>query len=280
MKNLILRTIFGAIYVALIVLSIVLGNETFFSGLFLFFLVLAIFEFYRINKADNILKYGGLILSVYVYLISGIMLFNIVDNSASLMPFATYTTASAFLLLVVSEIFKPDTNPVTNWGLLLFQLCWILLPFLCMLSMVSGTVDSRKYLLFAFIIVWINDTGAYCVGSLLGKHKMIPRISPAKSWEGLAGGLCFSILAGVLLLNSPIGFISEPLPIWKTLILTVCIVLAATLGDLMESLVKRTVGVKDSGNIMPGHGGMLDRLDSMLLAAPVSMLILHILHII
>ena len=80
MKNLILRTIFGAIYVALIVLSIVLGNETFFSSLFLLFLVLAILEFYRINKADNILKYGGLILSVYVYLISGIMLFNIVDN--------------------------------------------------------------------------------------------------------------------------------------------------------------------------------------------------------
>ncbi len=279
MKNLILRTIFGAIYVALIVFSIVLGNHTFFSSLFLLFMVLAITEFYRINKADKLLTYSGLILSVCVYILSGIILFNIAEGADTL-HLAVYTTIPLFIIIVLSELFKKNANPITNWGLLLTQLCWILLPFICMLTIMSGNANSQKYLLFVFITVWTNDTGAYCVGSLFGKHKMIPRISPAKSWEGFLGGLVFSVTVGILLLYYPIGFLTETLPLWKIIILTVSIVLAATFGDLMESLVKRTVGVKDSGNIMPGHGGMLDRLDSILLAVPVSMLILSIMNII
>lgn len=126
-----------------------------------------------------------------------------------------------------------------------------------------------------FIFTWINDTGAYCTGMLFGKHRLFERISPKKSWEGSIGGGVFSIIGAIVMAHL---FPFMPISIWIGLALTV--VVFGTLGDLTESLLKRTIGIKDSGNILPGHGGMLDRFDSTLMAVPAAVVYLYIISFI
>lgn len=132
--------------------------------------------------------------------------------------------------------------------------------------------DNGQWRLAAIITcVVLSDTAAYGVGSLLGSHKMAPRISPSKTWEGLAGSVVFSGIAGVLLAVFLLGTTW-----WVGLTLGVSLALAGTLGDLVESLIKRDAGIKDMSNFLPGHGGVMDRLDSMLVAVPVGWLVLHL----
>mgnify|MGYP001078647984 CR=1 FL=1 len=123
--------------------------------------------------------------------------------------------------------------------------------------------------------IWINDTMAYITGSLIGKHKLIERISPGKTWEGFLGGLIFTI-ATILIINQ----IFFEFDVISLVIIALVIVLSGTIGDLLESKLKREAGVKDSGNIIPGHGGILDRIDSLLVAAPFTGIALLINEII
>jgi phosphatidate cytidylyltransferase len=124
---------------------------------------------------------------------------------------------------------------------------------------------GAKSILAFFIFVWANDVGAYCFGMLLGRHKLFPRISPKKSWEGFLGGIIIAIVASILV--SKFMFDGKNLEHW--LIVSIITAVFGTLGDLIESMLKRSVGVKDSGSIMPGHGGMLDRFDAVFLAFPI-----------
>jgi phosphatidate cytidylyltransferase len=128
--------------------------------------------------------------------------------------------------------------------------------------------------LSVFIFLWTNDTGAYCVGSLLGRHKLFPRISPGKSWEGSVGGALFVLAAAWAISYFFDGTILTTIQ-WLGLGLVVAVF--GTWGDLVESLFKRTLGIKDSGNILPGHGGMLDRFDSSLIAIPAAVVYLYTL---
>ena len=140
----------------------------------------------------------------------------------------------------------------------------------------SGARYDMLLPLSVFIFLWTNDTGAYCAGSLFGKHKLFPRVSPAKSWEGsVGGGVLVLIVAAVIGYLANNGADAHTLNIyqWVGLGLTVCVF--GTWGDLVESLLKRTLGVKDSGNILPGHGGMLDRFDSSLMAIPAAVVYLY-----
>jgi phosphatidate cytidylyltransferase len=137
---------------------------------------------------------------------------------------------------------------------------------------VPSVVYVPMLVLSVFIFLWCNDAGAYCVGSLIGKHKLFPRISPAKSWEGSIGGGIIAILA-----SQAIAYFAKellgPCPLTNPLAwagLAIVVVVFGTWGDLVESLLKRKLGIKDSGNILPGHGGMLDRFDSSLLAFPAA----------
>jgi phosphatidate cytidylyltransferase len=144
----------------------------------------------------------------------------------------------------------------------------IALPF----ALMNGVLMHNKFLLLAlFILLWVNDSGAYIVGSLMakrkqGNHKMFPRVSPAKSWEGLIGGLVFDLIAGYVFFR--VGWTAD-MGLINSLLFALFGGVFGTLGDLMESLMKRTIGVKDSGKFMPGHGGVLDRFDSLLLATPI-----------
>ena len=142
---------------------------------------------------------------------------------------------------------------------------------------VEGDVVYNSLLpLSVFIFLWANDTGAYCFGSLFGKHKLFPRISPAKSWEGSIGGAIVVLVAAWILgiVDRNMGNMSGLTSV-QWLGLGLVVVVFGTWGDLVESLFKRTLGIKDSGSILPGHGGMLDRFDSSLMAMPAAVLYIY-----
>jgi phosphatidate cytidylyltransferase len=187
------------------------------------------------------------------------------------------------LYLLVSELYTGNKNAVADWAYTLFGQMYIAMPF-ALINILgfelapdgSGIHYDMLLPLSIFVFLWLNDTGAYCSGSLFGKHKLFPRISPAKSWEGSIGGgiLVMAVAAGVgYWANS--GTEPHTLSIIQWVGLGLVVVFFGTWGDLVESLFKRTLGIKDSGTILPGHGGMLDRFDSSLLAIPAAVVYLY-----
>jgi phosphatidate cytidylyltransferase len=199
------------------------------------------------------------------------------------------TNASGFILfipylvlliyLMVSELYAKKENPVNNWAYTMLSQMYVALPFALLNTLTfhynkaEDAVDYNAILpLSVFIFTWLNDTGAYCAGTLFGKHKLFERISPKKSWEGSVGGGAATIASSFVFA----GFSSIlTTPGWVGLALVV--VLFGTWGDLTESLFKRHLGIKDSGAILPGHGGLLDRFDSILIAVPAAVAYLFIL---
>jgi phosphatidate cytidylyltransferase len=169
------------------------------------------------------------------------------------------------LVLLVSELYVPKSDPVSRWGMMIFAQCYCagFVSLLCFIPYMISPVYNPLPVLMIFVFIWLNDTGAYLTGTLMGKHRLFQRISPLKSWEGFGGGL-FVVVAASLCFAC---FYKE-LTWYQWLIFAVITVVSATWGDLMESLLKRTYGAKDSGKILPGHGGMLDRFDSAILASP------------
>ena len=180
---------------------------------------------------------------------------------------------------MISELYLKKENPVLNWAFSMLSQLYIALPF-ALLSVLAfqndvelGTVSYNPILpLSVFVFIWLSDTGAYCVGSLIGKHRLFERISPKKSWEGSIGGGAVSIASSFAFAHFfPFMNTFE----WVGLALVV--VIFGTWGDLTESLLKRQLHIKDSGNILPGHGGMLDRFDSALMAIPAAVVYLYAL---
>lgn len=262
MSNLLKRTIFGSLYVILIVSSLLLLQPHYFGFLFLLFSMCSIREFHRITHADMFLTSGGVLLSGLLF--CGLWTWM---TSTQIVFASTYWILliylAVLLLMLTAELFRKAANPIANWGNLLTGQMMVALPFALMALIFD---ESPMLLLSLFVIIWLNDTGAYCVGSLIGKHKMIPRVSPGKTWEGLFGGIVFGLATGYVFLADPFGFTGLHYSLTHALLVSVVMVVFGTLGDLMESLLKRTLGIKDSGNVLPGHGGFLDRFDSVLFA--------------
>ena len=189
----------------------------------------------------------------------------------------------SIIYLMVAELYLKNEDPIHDWAYTMMAQLYIALPFsllntLAFHSTSQGLVAYDAVLpLSVFVFLWMNDTGAYLCGSLLGKHKLFPRISPGKSWEGSIGGGILVIAVAVLVWYLTDQYQLNQLGLtaieWAGLGLTV--VIFGTWGDLVESLFKRTLGIKDSGNILPGHGGMLDRFDSSLLAIPAAVVYLY-----
>ena len=163
----------------------------------------------------------------------------------------------------------------------LYLLGYIILPFIFITKISFGEKDyNPKIIIGLFILIWTNDTFAYIVGKSIGKHKLLERISPKKTIEGFVGGIVFAIIAGFLISKFYISpnpkFSEKSILIWT--LIAVIVGIMGTIGDLIESKFKRIAGVKDSGKIMPGHGGILDRLDSVIFAAPFIFLLYQILN--
>ena len=275
------RTLFGAIYVGAVVGSI-LWNPWAFCVLFGVICLWAVREFHVLMKSSRGLSGGAQISALLLWV--GVSVYLLAPEGLA-HSWGVYALIGCAYLLVsfavlIDELWSKAENPVANWGNLFISQAMIALPFCAM----GALLVLDKWLLLAlFVLIWVNDTGAYCVGSLTakraeGNHKMFPRVSPKKSWEGLFGGVAFAIAAAYILHH--FGWFDGVMANgeWNmanvmtnafVIIFALLTCTFGTLGDLMESLLKRTVGVKDSGHFLPGHGGVLDRFDSMLLAAPV-----------
>ena len=191
------------------------------------------------------------------------------------------------IYLFISELYAGGENPVNDWAYSMLSQMYVALPLstvnvLAFFAQPDGYVHFNSAVpLCVFIFLWVNDTGAYCCGSLIGRHKLFPRISPAKTWEGSIGGALFVAVAAVVAYYVIDAGSEQPmytLPQWIGLGLVVTVF--GTWGDLVESLFKRTLGIKDSGRILPGHGGMLDRFDSSLMAMPAVVVYLYTLTVV
>ncbi|MCL2131106.1 MAG: phosphatidate cytidylyltransferase [Lentimicrobiaceae bacterium] len=275
MKNLIIRTITGIGFVALIVAAILLSdNEALgikFSLLPYFFLVFTCVALYEYR---TLLKKQKINLSVLFYAIS-LLIYLIASIPRNVWEiFLIYLVLPVlflFFLLFIVELFRKQENPFTNIAYSILGIIWIVLPFALinrfplLLKWKIGGDDGRFLLLSVFIIIWLYDTFAYCVGMLIGKHRLFERISPKKSWEGAIGS---TILTLILAYFANLLFPMLPLNPLQWIGLALVIIVFGTLGDLAESLFKRQLSVKDSGTILPGHGGVLDRFDSILFAVP------------
>ncbi len=209
------------------------------------------------------------------YLFLSIMAFSMdITDSKVFIPYL-----ALLIYLMVSELYLKRKKPINNWAYSMFSQLYVALPF-ALLNILAfhnnkeaGNIEYNPILpLSIFVFIWLNDTGAYCVGTLIGKHRLFERISPKKSWEGSIGGGIVAVAASLILSNY-FSFLS--IFAWIGLALTV--IVFGTWGDLTESLLKRQLGVKDSGTILPGHGGMLDRFDSALIAIPAAVVYLYLL---
>ena len=272
--NLIKRVLSGVIYIALIVGAIMLldNSPVMYMLVFPLLIVLGIGEMITMAKDDatqswlvNIIDMlGGIGLFVAFYLHYEGQTAQ--SRSLWLLPIAAYLIGRTIV-----QLYRPRQNAVHSLERSFFALGYVALP----VSMLNGIVSitAPRLLLGMFIFIWLYDTGAYCVGMLLGRHRLFERISPKKSWEGVVGGVA-ACIAGAYATHYWFNeFFQVPdLRTWVGL--SVVVAVFATFGDLVESLIKRTVGVKDSGNILPGHGGILDRIDSLLLVAPAVLIYL------
>lgn len=277
-NNLIQRSITGIIFVTLLI-TCILGGPIPFSVLFAFICALTIHEFGTIiSKSGEVQINKPISMLAGVFLFFGFAYLGVVPGQTEvLIPYLFL-----IIYLLVSELYLKRKNPLHNWAYTMMSQIYIALPFallnvLAFHTNVNGSASEYNPILplSIFIFNWVNDTGAYCSGMLFGKHRLFERISPKKSWEGSIGGAVFSILAAFIMAHF---FPFMPTAVWVGLGLV--IVVFGTWGDLTESLLKRTLGIKDSGNILPGHGGMLDRFDSTLLAVPAAVVYLYLISLI
>ena len=264
LKNLLIRTVTGIIFVGVMVSAICYSS---FSFLLLFGLVtgLTVWEFSGLLKnyeESSMQRMVNVIEGVYLFTASFLYANNYVDSKIFL-PYLLL-----LMLSMIGELFFKAPNPINNFAFSFLTQVYCAGSF-SLLNFIGTAPDGNAYspllVLALFIFIWVNDTGAYVVGSMIGRNKMFERISPKKSWEGFFGGLIFVLAASLLFV-----WYEPVINCYKWLGLAATITIFGTLGDLTESLIKRTLKIKDSGNILPGHGGMLDRFDSIIMAIPAS----------
>ena len=276
MNNFVARTITGILFVATIVVCFL--NPT--AMIFLFALVtgLTVWEFTGLVNDRS-----GVTVNRFISTVAGVYFFLAMAGTCS--GFTSSTVFIPYLItivyLLIAELYAKQEDPIHDWAYTMMSQMYVVLPF-SLLNMLAfrAAPEGIMYIytlpLSVFVFLWVNDTGAYCCGSLFGKHKLFPRISPGKSWEGSVGGGIFVLAAAALVWYLTDSYDMNPIgmDMWEWMGLGLVVVVFGTWGDLVESLFKRTLGIKDSGNILPGHGGMLDRFDSSLLAIPAAVVYL------
>lgn len=281
MKTFFVRTITGIIFVAAIVASFLRPE----AMVLLFSIVtgLTIWEFTGlVNEREDVTvnRFISTVAGVYFFFAMTYFCSDLYGGAAKSVVFIPYLVTIVYLL--VAELYLKQPDPIQDWAYTMLAQMYIALPF-SLLNVLAFTATNNGLVMFntllplsIFVFLWVNDSGAYCIGSLLGRHKLFPRISPGKSWEGSIGGAVF-VLAAAYAISYFLDGSMLTMPQWMGLGLVV--VVFGTWGDLVESLFKRTLGIKDSGNILPGHGGMLDRFDSSLLAIPAAVVYLYTLSL-
>lgn len=270
MPDLLLRIGVGLVVFAIFLAAIFFGNEIGFLTLGGLGLLLGLKEFYDLVDMGGYKpqRLTGYLLGISMFLGNGMMTFYGYSEKFLLFPLLCL-----FLILPI-ELYRNRPDPFTNIAHGFLGIIYVAVPMTLLINIVHPN-DEIGYHPFFFVgwlmLVLSTDSGAYLAGSAFGRHKLFERISPKKSWEGAAGGLLMSI-------GFAIGFAQflEFLTVWEWIGLSVVSVISGIYGDLVESLLKRNVGAKDSGKLLPGHGGILDRLDSIVLATPFAFVYLKI----
>ncbi len=271
MSNFITRTISGAVFVVLVIGSILLHPYAF-AGLFFIVSFLGLREFYSLHKIRGIAFLGGILAGSWAYLSLTLYAHHLITEYSFLLVLLNLLFAGLPFLI---SLFSGTESPFTSIALTLLGILYIPLP-LALINFFFYTgghygLCSPVLPMSIFFLIWTNDTFAYLTGSWLGRHKLFERISPKKTWEGSAGGALFTLILTWIL--------SGYFPVLSTgqwLVLAAVTIVFGTLGDLIESMMKRSLMIKDSGNLIPGHGGILDRFDATLAVAPVIFVLLYI----
>lgn len=268
MNNFVKRTLSGFLFVTLIIGSILLSHYTF-AIVFALICGLTVREFHKLTNIQSDVE-----VNFWIAMAGGILLFlSSYLYKSEILPHTVFSVYGLYIVLVlVFELYRQKSNPLHNWAYFILGQIIVALPF-SLLNFILFVDDYQPLVLLSvFVTIWVNDTGAYLVGVTFGKHRLFERISPKKSWEGFVGGALAALLSGYVF-----SLFIPQISLINWLIFSEIIVVFGTFGDLIESLMKRTVNIKDSGKIIPGHGGLLDRFDSMLLAAPVVFIYLSFL---
>jgi len=246
------------------------------EAVFVFYAMVAaltLWEFYSLNSLHHVLsnKIAGVTAGLIIYASVFLMYNNYVETRFSIL---LLLVPIVFLLL---EMYGNRPKPITNAGFTIFGIIYIILPFSTLILLTFPPATNHVYssgILIGFLALqWVNDTGAYIVGSRIGKRKLFERISPKKTWEGFWGGLVTSVTFAV-----GFAYFIPEISLVSWIVISLLIAVFGTLGDLVESLYKRNLGVKDSGNLLPGHGGFLDRFDSLLFSAPFVFIYLYLFN--
>lgn len=276
LRNLIVRTLSGAVLLAVVFAAAWYGMMSY-RALLLVIGIVGLGEFYVLAKRRGAEpQYGMGLIAAVALMNGGYYLFEYIFDACGcsnvlVMLLAMLIIFIFFLFAIfVREVFRNRPTPIFNIATTVMGVVYVALPMTIMIFIPAllkgGAVWSPWYFLWYLFLVWGNDVFAYLTGVCFGKHKMCPRLSPKKSWEGFAGGVAGSLVMGTLAAY----FLDGNYTMWVGLALVVS--LSSVVGDLAESMFKREADVKDSGNIMPGHGGMLDRFDALLISAPFALI--------
>lgn len=260
MKNLVTRSLAGIVFVIVTIGSLLSGSYGY-ALFFLFVTIGGLYEFYNLTEKSETRPHQtiGLITGALIFVISFLI-------SSGKLPTKTYLILFPWLLFFfITELYRKKEHPTENIASGILGIIYIAVPIsLSNLIVFDEKNNYSPTLMIALLaLIWIYDSGAYLFGVSIGKHRLFERISPKKSWEGAIGGILVTLAASLFMA----GYIHVDRPHW--LVITLLVVIISTFGDLSESLLKRQFGIKDSGRIIPGHGGLLDRFDSLLFSLPV-----------
>lgn len=267
MSNFWARTITGLSMVFLLLAALWI-NPWFFAGMFFIITLLGLWEFYGITESDTNQpqKIFGTLAGGLIY--AGIICLHLLPDLPSWIVRCLRVLPLILLFIpFIFEIYRKRPYPLNNIALTIFGVLYIALP-LALINLLNGIYVVRflgfpALLLAYFILTWFYDTGAYLYGKQFGKHKFFERISPKKTWEGTIAGAVVAIATAIVFY-----FLVSDILLIDWIVLTLLVIFFGTYGDLAESLFKRSLNIKDSGNILPGHGGILDRFDTLFLSAP------------
>ena len=270
MKNLMVRTLSGLVLVAVFV-GAVLGSQWSFGALLLLILVGGQTEFYKLARETGLSpqRWMGLAVGVLLFALNFIVFRqfsrSVTDEAGGAVLYLLLYIGLLLPTLFVCELFRRSATPLANLGATLLGVLYVAVPLSLLLyvPVLAGDGVWRPETVLCYIfIIWANDVFAYLVGMTFGRHRLCERLSPKKSWEGFFGGLAGAVATGLAAAYA----LDANYWVWGGLALVAS--LSGVAGDLVESMFKRAAGVKDSGNLIPGHGGVLDRFDALLLSAP------------
>lgn len=275
MSEFLKRTISGALFVIVIVGAVLISHITYFI-VFLGLMIATQLEFYSLGHKAKLRPQAllGLLIGIAFFV------WSFLYSSGHVEQITIYGFFPLMAAIFVVELYRNHHKPIQNISFTILGILYVAIPFsLINFIVINGSSYRMDYnpdiLLGLLSLIWINDIGAYVVGVSMGKHKMIPRISPKKSWEGFFGGVSLTILAAWIL-----SMVFPIINLKHWMVIGVSTALLGVIGDLVESMFKRSIGVKDSGKFLPGHGGILDRFDALLMVIPIIYAYLEVMMLI